>query len=289
MLGFVNINKPQGESSSRTVQFVKWTLVKKYGLPKNLKVGHFGTLDPEASGVLPIAIGNACRLFEYSLDKIKVYEAEIVFGLETSTLDIFGEVLSKIDCDVLEDDLKRAIADFPKVYDQIPPNVSAKSVGGVRAYKLARQGVEFSLPSKEVNIFDLTLVNKIDKNKYVIRLTCSAGTYVRSVCRDIGDILGVPACMGKLLRLKSGEFDLTDAVSKDDFAIDPQKYIQNPDIVVEKIPVLQLSDRVIDKMKNGLEQYISVENGTYRIYEDEQLTGIAKVIDGVGKFITRLR
>ena len=125
MLGFVNINKPQGESSSRTVQFVKWTLVKKYGLPKNLKVGHFGTLDPEASGVLPIAIGNACRLFEYSLDKIKVYEAEIVFGLETSTLDIFGEVLSKIDCEVLEDDLNRVITSFPKVYDQIPPNVSA--------------------------------------------------------------------------------------------------------------------------------------------------------------------
>lgn len=289
MLGFVNIYKPKGETSSRTVQFVKWTLIKRFGLDKKLKVGHFGTLDPEASGVLPIAIGNACRLFDYSLDKIKMYKAEIVFGRVTSTLDVFGDIIDEIDCDVDEERLKEAILNFPNSYDQVPPNVSAKSVGGVKAYKLARQGVEFTLPSKKVTIYDLNFIKKIDKNKYEIALTCSAGTYVRSVCRDIGDMLGVPACMGNLLRLKSGEFDLDNSVKKEDFEADPIKYILKPDIVVEKLPRLEVDDTKLLKMKNGLEQYTEAQNGVYRVYDGEDLVGITKVENGVNKFITRLR
>lgn len=288
MLGFVNIYKPAGETSSRTVQFVKWTLVKAFGLSKKLKVGHFGTLDPEASGVLPIAIGNACRLFEYSLDKIKVYKAEILFGKSTSTLDVFGEVLEEVQCDVSEEQLKKAILDFPKTYDQIPPNVSAKSIGGVKAYKLARQGVEFSLPSKTVTIHELSYVKKLDDNKYEISLTCSAGTYVRSICRDLGDILGVPACMGKLLRLKSGEFDIENAVTKEEFEKNPLNYLLDCDVVVEKLPRLDVSYDVLIKLKNGLQQYTDATNGTYRIYEDEKLVGITKVENGVNKFVTRL-
>lgn len=289
MLGFVNVYKPSGETSSRTVQFVKWTLVKKFGLDKKLKVGHLGTLDPEASGVLPIAIGNACRLFDYSLDKIKVYKAEIVFGKQTSTLDVFGEVLEEVECDVGEDELKKAISNFPNTYEQVPPNVSAKSVGGIKAYKLARQGVQFALPSKSVTIHELRFVEKLDVNKYVITLTCSAGTYVRSVCRDIGDILGVPACMGNLLRLKSGEFDLNNAVSKEEFEKNPLEYILPPDVVVEKLPRLDVTDEVLNKLKNGLRQYTNATDGNYRIYDNEDLIGIAKVQNGVNKFITRLR
>lgn len=289
MLGFVNVYKPSGETSSRTVQFVKWTLVKRFGLSKKLKVGHFGTLDPEASGVLPIAIGNACRLFDYSLDKIKVYEAEIIFGYTTSTLDVFGEILDKVECEINESKLKEAIAAFPKTYDQIPPNVSAKSVGGVKAYKLARQGVDFTLPSKKVDIHELTYLKQLDKNKFLIRLTCSAGTYVRSVCRDIGEVLGIPAIMGNLLRLKSGEFDLSKAVKKEDFELDPLKYIITPDVVVEKFPILEVDSNTLQKLKNGLEQYTDKEDGLYRIYEDNELLGIVRAKNGVNKFATRLK
>lgn len=289
MLGFVNIFKPSGETSSRTVQFVKWTLIKRFGLDKKLKVGHLGTLDPEASGVLPVAIGNACRLFDYSLDKIKVYKAEIIFGKVTSTLDIFGEILQEVECDVDEEELKKAVSDFPKTYDQVPPNVSAKSIGGVKAYKLARQGVQFTLPSKSVNIHELKLVEKIDKNKYVIMLTCSAGTYVRSVCRDLGEILGVPACMGNLLRLQSGEFDVKNATTKEKFEENPLKYILPPDLVVEKFPKLNVTEDVLVKLKNGLEQQTDAVDGLYRIYDNEDLVGLAKVQNGVNKFVTRLR
>lgn len=289
MLGFVNIFKPSGETSSRTVQFVKWTLIKRLGLDKKLKVGHLGTLDPEASGVLPVAIGNACRLFDYSLDKIKVYKAEIIFGKVTSTLDIFGEILQEVECDVDEEALKKAVSDFPKTYDQVPPNVSAKSIGGVKAYKLARQGVQFTLPSKSVNIHELKLVEKIDKNKYVILLTCSAGTYVRSVCRDLGEILGVPACMGNLLRLQSGEFDVKNATTKEKFEENPLKYILPPDLVVEKFPKLDVTGDVLVKLKNGLEQQTDAVDGLYRIYDNEDLVGLAKVQNGVNKFVTRLR
>lgn len=289
MLGFVNVYKPAGETSSRTVQFVKWTLIKGFGLDKKLKVGHFGTLDPEASGVLPIAIGNACRLFDYSLDKIKVYKAEIVFGKVTSTLDVFGEVLSEVECNVGEEDLKKAISQFPRSYEQVPPNVSAKSVGGVKAYKLARQGVQFTLPSKTVTVHELNFVEKVDANKYVISLTCSAGTYVRSVCRDIGEILGVPACMGSLTRLKSGEFDIENAVTKEDFEKDPLKYIIPPDVVVEKLPRLCVTPDVLVRLKNGLQEYTDAPDGNYRIYDKDDLIGITRVQDGVNKFITRLR
>lgn len=289
MLGFVNVYKPSGETSSRTVQFVKWTLIKRFGLSKKLKVGHFGTLDPEASGVLPIAIGNACRLFDYSLDKIKVYEAEIIFGVMTDTLDIFGETIDKVECDVDENALGQAIADFPISYDQIPPNVSAKSVGGVKAYKLARQGVEFTLSAKKVAIHELSCIKQLDKNKFLIRLTCSAGTYVRSVCRDLGKILGVPAVMGNLLRLKSGEFDLDNAVKKEDFELNPEKYVITPDIVVKKFPILEVDTNTLQKLKNGLEQYTDNPDGLYRAYENDELIGIVRATNGVNKFVTRLK
>ena len=289
MLGFVNIHKPAGETSSKTVQFVKWTLIKKLGLDKRIKVGHFGTLDPEASGVLPIAVGNACRLFDYSLDKVKKYRAEIVFGLLTDTLDIFGEETKRVECNVSEEEFKRLLLDFPTSYDQIPPNVSAKSIGGVKAYKLARQGVEFSLPAKNVNIYALDYVETQGENKFVFDLSCSAGTYVRSICRDLGEMLSLPACMGNLLRLRSGEFDINNAVAKEDFELDPLKYLLPPDLVVEKFPVMTVSKETNIKLKNGLEQYTDYEDGLYRIYEDDLLIGLCRVKDGVNKFVTRLR
>lgn len=252
MIGFVNIYKPSGESSSRTVQFVKRTLINTLGVDKKIKVGHFGTLDPNASGVLPIAIGTACRLFDLTLDKVKVYKAELVFGKVTDTLDECGQVLESVDCDLSFERVQKAVQSFPKEYDQIPPKVSAKSIGGVRAYQLARRGVEFEIKARKVKIYNLELIEKIEKNRFLIKLECSAGTYVRSVCRDLGDIIGVPAIMGNLLREKSGEFDLSTAVDKEQFQLNPEKYILPIITVLKNKKQLVFEGKDLERLKNGI-------------------------------------
>ncbi len=288
MIGFVNVFKPEGESSSKTVQFVKHVLINKLGCDKKIKVGHFGTLDPDASGVLPIAVGNACRLFDFSLDKVKIYRAEIVFGIETTTLDTHGEIICKAECDVLESDFISVLENFPKTYDQIPPNISAKSVGGVRAYKLARQGKEFSLPPKEVNIFNLKYIGKKATNVFEFEVECSAGTYIRSLCRDIGLRMNLPAVMGALLRLKSGEFEISQSVQKEDFELNPIAYILPVNIVLHKIPELKVGKNDLIKMKNGLSLSVDIDCGIYKIYDEGVAVGLAKVEEGKIKFITRL-
>lgn len=288
MIGFVNVFKPEGESSSKTVQFVKHVLINKLGCDKKIKVGHFGTLDPDASGVLPIAVGNACRLFDFSLDKVKIYRAEIVFGIETTTLDTHGEIIGKAECDVLESDFISVLENFPKTYDQIPPNISAKSVGGVRAYKLARQGKEFSLPPKEVNIFNLKYIGKKATNVFEFEVECSAGTYIRSLCRDIGLHMNLPAVMGALLRLKSGEFEISQSVQKENFELNPTAYILPVDIVLHKIPEFNVEKNDLIKMKNGLSLCVDIDCGIYKIHDEGVAVGLAKVEEGIIKFITRL-
>ncbi len=290
MIGFVNIYKPSGESSSRTVQFVKHVLINKLGANKKIKVGHFGTLDPNACGVLPIAIGTACRLFDYTLDKIKVYEATVIFGKNTDTLDDCGEVFEEIDCDVSEESLKAVIQNFPTSYAQIPPKVSAKSVGGVRAYKLARSGVDFALEAREVKIFNLELLKKIEKNKYSILVECSAGTYIRSLCRDLGEMLGVPAIMGDLLRRKSGEFDLSTAVDKSEFENNPTKYILPVDIVLKDKEKAIFDGLLLEKLKNGVRVPVDKEYADAVVVDNcEIIYGIGRTFNGEFGFTTRLR
>ena len=280
MIGFVNVFKPSGESSSRTVQFVKRVLINTLGEDKKIKVGHFGTLDPNASGVLPIAIGTACRLFDLTLDKIKVYKAELIFGRTTDTLDACGQVLNQVDVDVSFDDLKKAIEIFPKEYDQIPPKVSAKSIGGVRAYQLARRGVEFELQTKKVKVYNLELIEKIEKNKFLIRVECSAGTYIRSLCRDIGEMLDTPAIMGDLLREKSGEFDLSNAVDKEEFARNPEKYILPIDIVLRNKKRYVFEGKELEKLKNGvrLQSLNGVDEGLI-VDNSGKIYGLGKTFD----------
>lgn len=290
MLGFVNVYKPSGESSSRTVQFVKHVLINKLGENKKIKVGHFGTLDPNACGVLPIAIGTACRLFDCTLDKVKRYKATVIFGKETDTLDEGGTVLNSVDCDVDEQALLKVIENFPKSYAQIPPKVSAKSIGGVRAYKLARSGVEFDLKAREVQIYSLELLEKLKKNTYVIRVTCSAGTYIRSLCRDLGEKLGVPAIMGDLLREKSGEFTLDRSVSKEDFETEPQKYILPVDFVLNGKEKLCFDDITLEKLKNGIRIPYEKDCADVLMCDNDGLIyGLGATFNGELGFTTRLR
>lgn len=202
--GIVNVLKPPGMTSSDVVVDIRKIFNEK-------RVGHTGTLDPAASGVLPVCIGRATRLFDYLVDKQKEYIAELRFGVSTDTLDAFGMVTDRVDCDISETQLKAVLPEFTGRIEQLPPIYSSISVNGVKLYKLARRG-EVTQPiegrRRSVNIYALELIDCLGKNSFLIRISCSKGTYIRTLCKDIGSALGVPAYMPFLLRTASGSFGL---------------------------------------------------------------------------------
>lgn len=207
--GVICILKPPGMSSSDAVTDVRRVFDEK-------RVGHTGTLDPAAAGVLPICIGRATRLFDYLVDKQKEYYAEICFGCATDTEDATGEVIASSDRVVTEAELAAALPRFVGETEQTPPVYSALSVGGVKLYKLAREGKITSSPVEKrrtVSIFELEAVRSTGCNRFLIRIVCSKGTYIRTLCKDIGEAVGCPAHMAFLLRSRSGAFTLEDSYS----------------------------------------------------------------------------
>ena len=202
--GVVNVLKPPGLTSSDVVSDIRHIFDMK-------RVGHTGTLDPGAAGVLPICIGRATRLFDYLVDKEKEYIGEIAFGVATDTQDSYGEAVERMDAIVTEDMIKDVLPLFVGVQDQTAPLYSALSVGGKKMYKLAREGVEVERKVREINVPALELITQTAPNRYLVRIVCSKGTYVRTLCHDIGERIGVPAHMSFLLRTRSGAFDLDGA------------------------------------------------------------------------------
>lgn len=209
--GFLNINKPPGMSSHDVVGFVR------YLLPRGTKVGHLGTLDPGACGVLPLAVGWATRTITFLPPHDKFYRAEISLGAETSTDDANGEVLTrgiipKLDRNILQEKLQT----FLGKSQQVPPKVCAVHVEGARAYELWRSGQVFELEPREVEIFSLNLVDFNGKDRLIVDVHCGAGTYIRSLARDLGRLLGCGGYLSFLLRLKSGIFRLEDTLCIED-------------------------------------------------------------------------
>lgn len=202
--GVVNVLKPPGLTSSDLVSDIRHI----FGIKR---VGHTGTLDPGAAGVLPICIGRATRLFDYLVDKEKEYIGEIAFGIATDTQDSYGAAIQMADVTVTEDMLRSVLPSFIGVQQQTAPLYSALSVGGKKMYKLAREGVEVERKVREINVPALEVVSETEKNRYLVRIVCSRGTYVRTLCHDIGERLGVPAHMSFLLRTRSGAFGLDEA------------------------------------------------------------------------------
>ena len=202
--GVVNVLKPPGLTSSDVVSDIRHIFGMK-------RVGHTGTLDPGAAGVLPICIGRATRLFDYLVDKEKEYIGEIAFGIATDTQDSYGEAVERMDAIVTEDMIKDVLPLFVGVQNQTAPLYSALSVGGKKMYKLAREGVEVERKVREINVPALELITQTAPNRYLVRIVCSKGTYVRTLCHDIGERIGVPAHMSFLLRTRSGAFDLDSA------------------------------------------------------------------------------
>ena len=203
--GILNINKPEGWTSQDVVAKLRGRLHVR-------RVGHTGTLDPMATGVLPVCFGKATRIIEYYDDDFKTYEAEMKLGMVTDTLDITGTVLETKPVDVSEEDVIQAIDSFRGWITQIPPKYSALKVNGKPLYKYAREGVEVEIKSRKIYVEDIQPVEvNLRENRILFRVTCSKGTYIRTICDDIGKKLGCGGTMTALQRTQSGCFRVEDA------------------------------------------------------------------------------
>lgn len=199
--GILNVRKEKGFTSHDVV-------AKLRGMTRQKKIGHTGTLDPDAEGVLPVCLGKATKLCDMMTEKEKAYETVMILGTETDTQDISGKILKSADTDFLsEKQVEETVLSFVGSYKQIPPMYSAIKVGGKRLYELAREGKEVERKARPVEIFSIRI---LDMNLPEVRMevVCSKGTYIRTLCHDIGNKLGCGACMGALLRTKSGIFTL---------------------------------------------------------------------------------
>lgn len=233
--GIINILKPTGISSHDVVGRVR----RIYGMKK---VGHAGTLDPLAAGVLPVYLGQATRLIEYGGNEIKTYHAEFQFGIATDTEDITGEVVATSPIPTLDTvGVSRLLEQFKGTIDQTPSRYSAVSVNGVKAYKLARQHVNFTLPSRPVTIYHLELLTYYDGTG-VLDVTCSKGTYIRSLIRDLGEAAGSCACMRYLVRVRAGIFDISEAVTLEELEANPEAFVLPMDAGIQEIPAIVLQE-----------------------------------------------
>lgn len=202
--GIINVYKEKGFTSFDVV-------AKLRGILKTKKIGHTGTLDPDAEGVLPVCIGRATKVCDILTDKDKVYEAVMLLGVETDTQDTTGEILKELPVEESESVVKEAILSFVGEYAQIPPMYSALKVNGKKLYELAREGKTVERKARNVQIFSIEIL-EMDLPRVRMSVHCSKGTYIRTLCHDIGQKLGCGGCMEKLLRTKAGIFELADTL-----------------------------------------------------------------------------
>ncbi len=206
MDGIFNIYKEKGFTSHDVVAVVRKVIQQK-------KVGHTGTLDPDAEGVLPICVGRATRLSEEIMEGKKQYRAVVALGVTTTTEDASGEIIEKKEFEFDSEKIKEAVHGFIGSYEQIPPMYSAVKVNGKKLYELAREGKEIERKARKITVFDIKITKMLPPDRFEIDIVCSKGTYVRTLCADIGKKLGCGAYMASLLRTASGRFSLDTAVS----------------------------------------------------------------------------
>ena len=207
MNGFLNINKPTGRTSSDVVIFVRKRL------PKGTAVGHGGTLDPEASGVLPVCVGSATRLFDYIIDKQKTYVARLRLGVETDTQDATGQIVSEAPVNAGEAEVRALLPRFTGEIEQVPPMYSAIKKDGKRLYKLARRGETVEIAPRRCRVDAIEYLGSEGEHTHLLRIACGKGVYIRTLCHDIGKALGCGAHMLTLERTAAGIFKIEDALT----------------------------------------------------------------------------
>ena len=264
MIGFYNILKPTGVSSGFVVNKIKRIT--------NEKVGHLGTLDPSASGVLSIAVGKATKFFDYFLNKDKEYVALAKFGVLTNTLDSDGEILKREDVQVSLEDIKKVLPSLCGKVDQIPPIFSSKNVNGERAYDLARQGKQVVLEPKKVQIYSIKAEKLTQNNLFRIKIHCSSGTYVRSIIRDIAEKIGTVATTVCIIRTCSGKFEISDSITLDELAENPEKHLIKINSILN-LPEIELSFLQAKDLFSGKEIMLDRDDGEYlSFYQGEEFS-----------------
>lgn len=264
MIGFYNILKPTGVSSGFVVNKIKRIT--------NEKVGHLGTLDPSASGVLSIAVGKATKFFDYFLNKDKEYVALAKFGVLTNTLDSDGEILKRENVQVSLEDIEKVLPSLCGKVDQIPPIFSSKNVNGERAYDLARQGKQVVLEPKKVQIYSIKAEKLTQNNLFRIKIHCSSGTYVRSIIRDIAEKIGTVATTVCIIRTCSGKFEISDSITLDELAENPEKHLIKINSILN-LPEIELSLFQAKDLFSGKEIMLDRDDGEYlSFYKGEEFS-----------------
>ncbi len=282
MKGFINLIKPEGMSSAYAVGVVK----KKFNIP----CGHMGTLDPMASGILPVGIGKTSRLFQYLLDKEKTYIAKFKFGVLTDTLDVTGNVLDTCKEIPSLDKIQSVLHKFVGEIDQVPPKYSAKCIDGKRGYQLARKGVEFELQPKKVTVLSAKCLTQTKEDEFLFEFTCKGGTYIRSLARDIALECGSFGVMSALNRTACGIFNYDNGVEVDKLkdSLNLLEYLIAPDVSVDFEKVV-LTNEQATKILNGVYEDYGIKDGTYRVYNQEEFWGVGIAENGAVKIKAYVR
>ena len=262
--GIINVYKEKGYTSFDVV-------AKMRGIFGQKKIGHTGTLDPDAQGVLPVCLGKATKVCDLLTDKDKVYKATMLLGIQTDTLDISGKVCNKAVVNVTEQQVRDVISTFIGNIEQVPPMYSALKVNGKKLYVLAREGKTIERKARKVSIYDIT-IDEICLPEVVMTVSCSKGTYIRSLCDDIGTKLGCYGCMKDLLRTKVACFDIGDAYKISEIEKLKESIVLPVDMLFENIPAVNtvlMAQKLIENGNRIPAEMINADGNKQRKYDDE--------------------
>ena len=275
MNGIVIVDKPQGWTS----QDVTARLRRVYA---TRRIGHGGTLDPMATGVLPVFVGRATRGVEFFEHAEKTYETVLLLGRTTDTQDVTGTVLAEKAVRLSPADIENVLPRFRGDILQVPPMYSALKVNGKKLYELARKGQEVERQPRPITVFELTNLG-FDGTRLSLRVRCSKGTYIRTLCQDIGDALGCGGCMEALRRVRAGEYGIEDAVPLEKLleSETPEQYLRSLDTMFAHCPAVTLTANQEKRCRNGNPFSSPLPQGTYRAYSQSgEFLMLAKVEDG---------
>ena len=275
MNGIVIVDKPQGWTSQDVTARLRRVFNTR-------RIGHGGTLDPMATGVLPVFVDRATRGVEFFEHAGKTYETVLRLGLTTDTEDITGTVLTQASVSVTREQVEEALRHFRGEIMQIPPMYSALKINGQKLCDLARKGREVERQPRPITIHELTLL-AMEEDEIRLRVRCSKGTYIRTLCKDIGEVLGCGGCMAALRRVSAGEYTIEEAVPLQELleSEDPGKYLRPVDTMFRNHPQVTLTPNQEKRCRNGVAFTVNLQEGTYRAYSREgEFLMLAKVEDG---------
>ena len=276
MNGIVIIDKPQGWTSQDVTARLRRVFNTR-------RIGHGGTLDPMATGVLPVFVGRATRGVEFFEHAEKTYETVLRLGITTDTEDISGNILTEQDAFVTGEQLEAVLENFRGEILQVPPMYSALKINGQKLVDLARKGKEVERKPRPITIHELTLLG-MEAEGIRLRVRCSKGTYIRTLCKDIGEALGCGGCMAALRRVQAGEYTISEAVPLLELLDmeNPEQVLRPVDTMFRGYPAVTLSEKQKQRCLHGNSFSVKLEPGTYRAYgPDGAFLMLAKVEDGV--------